>query len=310
MDPLSDVLSLLKPRNTVVGGFDAGAPWSIRFGPHAGIKCYAVASGECWLSMDGVPDPVRLQSGDCFLLPRGRPFRLASDLSVPPVEAGTIFPVRSAGGIAVFNGGGTFSAIGGHFALDGDHADLLLRMLPPVVHIRTEADRAAMRWSLERMKQELRDPQPGGVLVAQHLAILMLVQALRLHLAEQRDGVGWLFALGDKRMRAAIAAIHDEPGRRWTLAELAGRAGMSRSSFALRFRQTVGDTPMDYLTRWRMRLAGDRLANTDDPVSVIAVSLGYESESAFSTTFKRVMNRPPRQWRRGRNEPDGLLAAQ
>ena len=125
MDPLSDVLSLLRPRSYMVGGFDAGAPWSIRFGAHQGIKCYAVAAGEGWLSMDGVADPVRLGTGDCFLPPRGRPFRVASDLRLPATDAGTIFPVRSAGGIGVFNGGGAFSAIGGHFALDGDHAGIL-----------------------------------------------------------------------------------------------------------------------------------------------------------------------------------------
>ncbi len=300
MDPLSDVLSLLKPRSTIVGGFDAGAPWSIRFSQRVGIKCYAVAAGACWLSLDGVPDPVRLRTGDCFLLPRGWPFQLASDLALPPVDAATVFPVRSNGGIAVFNDGSAFSTVGGHFALDGDHAGLLLGMLPPVVHIRSEADRAAMRWLLERMRQEVRDPQPGSVLVAQQLAIMMLVQALRLHLADGQGEVGWLFALADKRMRAVLAAIHDDPSRSWTLRDLAARAGMSRSSFALRFRQMVGTSPMDYLTRWRMRLAGYRLVNSDDPLSAIALSLGYESDSAFSTTFKRVMHRPPRQWRRGR----------
>ncbi len=99
-------------------------------------------------------------------------------------------------------------------------------------------------------------------------------------------------------MGAAIGAIHAEPAHRWTLQELAARAGMSRSSFALRFKQTVGASPMDYLTRWRMLLAGDRLAHTDDPVSAIALSLGYESESAFSTAFKRVMGASPRQYSR------------
>ena len=175
-------------------------------------------------------------------------------------------------------------------------------MLPPIVHIRKESDKAAMRWSLERMMQELREPQPGGFLVAQHLAHMMLVQALRLHLAEGlRGGVGWLFALADKQMSAAINAMHDDPAHRWTLQELAERAGMSRSTFALKFKETVGESPMEYLTRWRMLLAGDKLANSSDPISVIALSLGYESESAFSTAFKRVMGCSPRQYSRGPN---------
>ena len=99
-------------------------------------------------------------------------------------------------------------------------------------------------------------------------------------------------------MSAAITAMHADPAHRWTLQELAERAGMSRSTFALRFKATVGDSPLEYLTRWRMLLAGDRLVNSGDPVSTIALSLGYESESAFSTAFKRVMGSSPRQYSR------------
>jgi AraC-like DNA-binding protein len=124
-----------------------------------------------------------------------------------------------------------------------------------------------------------------------------------------RGGVGWLFALADKQMGAAIGAIHADPARRWSLSELAAHAGMSRSSFALKFKQTVGSAPMDYLTRWRMLLAGDRLAHSGDPISVIALSLGYESESAFSTAFKRVMGQAPRRYgRAGQAGPEAPAA--
>jgi AraC-like DNA-binding protein len=301
VDPLSDVLSLLKPRSYMAGGFDAGGQWSIRFPQHAGIKCYAMVSGQCWLAVEGVPDAVRLETGDCFVLPRGWAFRLASDLSVTPVDAPSIFRTALSGGVRSYNGGGECFSVGGHFVFAGNHASILLEALPPIVHIRTESDKAAMRWSLERMMQELREPQPGGALVAQHLAYVMLVQALRLHLAEGvRGGVGWLFALADTQMCAAITAMHDDPAHRWTLQELAARAAMSRSSFAQKFKATVGASPMEYLTRWRMLLAGDRLANASDSISVIALSLGYESESAFSTAFKRVMGCSPRQYGRGR----------
>ena len=302
MDPLSDVLSLLKPRSHVSSGFDAGGDWSIQFSnQHDRIKCYAVVSGGCWLSVEGVSDVVRLETGDCFVLPSGRPFRLASDMSLTPVEAGTIFPPVRAGGVVSVNGGGDLFLVGSRFAVSGIHAGTLLAMLPPIVHIHKESEQAALRWSVERMMQELREQQPGGFLVAQHLAHMMLVQALRLHLADGLSGdVGWFAALADKRLCAAIDAIHADPAHRWTLPELAEHAGMSRSTFAHRFKETSGETPMEYLARWRMLLAGDRLENSSDPISVIALSFGYESESAFSTAFKRVMGCAPRQYGRGR----------
>jgi AraC-like DNA-binding protein len=302
LDPLSDVLSLLKPRSYMVRGFDLAGRWSIRFAPKEGIKCYSVLAGQCWLAMDGVPDPMHLTTGDCILLPTGRAFRLASDLALEPVDAAAIISGAPDGGIASFNGGGECFGIGGWFAFAGKHAEILLGVLPPIVHIRKESDKAALRWCLERMMQELREPQPGGVLVAQHLAHMLLVQALRLHLGEvSGGGVGWLFALADKQMSAAINSMHYDPAHRWTVQELGKRAGMSRSTFAVKFKQTVGSSPMEYLARWRMLLAGDKLVNSGDPISIIALSLGYESESAFSTAFKRVMGCSPRQYSRGRS---------
>ena len=177
---------------------------------------------------------------------------------------------------------------------------MLLGSLPPIVHIRKESDKATMRWSLERMREELLDPQPGSALIAQQLAYMMLIQALRLHLADgPRSGVGWLFALADKQMCLAITCMHDNPGHRWTLQELAERVGMSRSIFALKFKEMVGETPMEYLTRWRMLLAGDKLKTAGDSLSNIAFSLGYESESAFGKAFKRVMGCSPKRYSHG-----------
>jgi AraC-like DNA-binding protein len=300
MDPLSDVLSLLKPRSYISGGFEVSGDLAIQFPKHQGIKCYAMVSGQCWLSVEGVPDALLLTAGDCFLLPRGLPFRLTTDLSLTPVDFHTLLSTRRNGDTVSQHQGGGRYIVGGHFLLTGSHAGMLLGSLPPIVHIRKESDKAAMRWSLERLKEELRDPQPGGSLIAQQLAYMMLIQALRLHLAEgEGSGVGWLFALADKQMSAAITCMHDDPGHPWTLQKLAERVGMSRSIFALRFKEKVGATPMEYLTRWRMLLAGDRLKNSDDSISVIASSLGYESESAFGKAFKRVMGCSPKQYSQG-----------
>lgn len=306
MDPLSDVLSLLKVRSYMFGGFDVRGGWSFHFSQHhRGIKCYAMISGGCWLSVEGVGAPVRLERGDCVLLPSGQAFRLASDLGLPSLDAHAFFSGRLNGGVLVSNGGGESFGVGGHFELAGEHASALLAALPPIVHLRKKSDKAVLRWSLRRLMQELREPQPGGYLVAQHLAHIILVEALRLHLAEG-FGVGWLFALADKQMSAALTAMHSDPAHRWTLQTLAERAGMSRTNFTQKFKETVGVPPMEYLTRWRMLRAGDRLSHFDDPVGAVSLSVGYESESAFSAAFKRVMGCSPREYGRSRRSVQSL----
>jgi AraC-like DNA-binding protein len=296
-DPLSEVLSLLKPRSYAAGGFPIVGQMAVTWPAHAGIKCYAVISGQCWLTVEGVDGPVLLHDGDCFLLPLGRPFTLATDPALPPIDF-YAYRDQSQCHADMRPEDCERYIVGGFFGLGNGPAGELLRGLPPIIHIRKEQDKATMRWSLERMRQELRDPQPGGTLIAQQLAYMMLVQALRLHLAEgAANGVGWFFALADPNMRSAIAAMHDKPGEAWTLQSLAARVGMSRSVFAQRFRQTVGSTPMEYLTRWRMLLAAERLKHTSDSVSEIALSLAYDSESAFSKAFRRVMGSSPRTTR-------------
>jgi AraC-like DNA-binding protein len=240
---------------------------------------------------------VRLDAGDFVLLPGGEAFRLYSAADAPAINAFAFFPTVAAGATAVLNGGGGVAGVGGYFGFAGMHAEMLLGMLPSVVHIRAEADKAGLRWSIERLMRELREPQPGSALIAEHLAQALLIEALRLHLAEHsHHSTGWLFALADKQMRGVIAAMHAEPGRKWTLAALARVAGLSRSSFAVRFKATVGEPAMDYLTRWRMMVASDRLANGCMPIAVVAPTVGYESESAFGAAFKRVIGTSPRQF--------------
>ncbi len=307
MDPLSDVLSLLRPHAYVSSGFDAGGDWAVQFGDqHKLIKCYAVVSGDCWLTVDGVADPVHLVAGDCFVLPTGRPFRLGSNIHGTAVAAAQVFPAARRGGVVTLNGGGGLFLVGSRFGVKGNHVDMLLGLLPPIVHIHGHTERAALRWSVEQMMKELREEQPGNALLAQHLAHMMLVQALRVDLdMDNGERVGWFFCLADKQLGAAIKAIHAQPAHQWTLQELGEIAGMSRSTFALRFKERVGEPPMQYVTRWRMLLACSRLETSSDSVATVAASLGYESESAFSTAFKRVMGCSPRQYGRVRTiEPE------
>lgn len=298
MDALSDVLSLLRLEDYGSAGFDACGPWSLAFPQDEGIRFYAVVSGTCWLAIDGEGEPMRLAGGDCVLLPRGRAFRLATDLALASQDAFAVFE-HALGGVATLQGGGDFFGVGGYFEIAGENAHRLIGMLPPLIHIGNESEKDVLLWCVERMRLEIRDPQPGGYLVARQLATMLLVAALRVHLAQHAgDGIGWLFALGDARMAAALNAMHRDPAARWTVASLASRVGMSRTSFALAFKKTVGESPLEYLTRWRMERACDRLAHSNDAIAEIAYALGYESESAFSAAFKRVKGCAPRRYRR------------
>jgi AraC-like DNA-binding protein len=298
MDALSDILSLLKPASYMFRGIDAGGDWAVRFEAHRGMKCFAILSGQVWLTVDGVGD-VLLKQGDCVLLPHGYGSRIGSAPEVPARDAWAVFPAVAEGGVVTINDGGDAIGLGGFFAFDNRHADMLMNVLPPIVHICEEADRAALRGAIERIMLELRTPQPGGFLVAQHLAHLMLLLALRIVLAKGPEGgIGWIYALGDRQLGAAMNALHGDPARKWTIQSLADVAAMSRSTFALRFRERVGESPIDYLTRWRMLLAAERLLGSRDTIAVIAPSLGYDSDSAFSTAFKRVMGCAPRDYAR------------
>jgi AraC-like DNA-binding protein len=303
MDPLSEVLSLLKLQTYVSGGFGVEAGTGLEFPRHKGIKCYAVISNSCWVAIEGVPDAVRLKAGDCFILPRGLPFCVATDLSGPRTRFIPELADQTPGDALDYEGTGRAFLLGGHFLLTGSHFEALLTSLPPIVHIPRVAESKVMRWSLECLGEELRDPQPGGSLIAQHLAYIMLVQAIRLHLQQQvGKGIGWLFALSDPQMRTAVACMHDSPGHSWTLQELASRVGMSRTVFAQRFKSRVGVTPMEYLTRWRMLLAGNRLVSSDEPISQISSSIGYETDSAFGRAFRKFWGCSPREHRRQATE--------
>lgn len=297
VDPLSDVLSMLRPRTYLAGGFDLGGEWAIQYEPHKGVKYYALESGAAWLAVEGQTDPIWLEAGDCVLLPNGRRFVIAKDLAFTAIQSSDL-PVNDwNGGIATLNGGGDTMMLGGYFEFSGAHTDMLLGAMPAVIRLRDEDDKVGLRWALDRMRQELSRRQPGRSLIVQHLAHLMLVQALRLYLSQgSPQGVGWLFALIDPKISAAIAGMHADPGKRWTLPGLATVAGMSRSKFAFRFKAISGAAPMDYLTRWRMLIAGERLINGTEPISAIALSLGYQSEAAFSTAFKRTMGCAPRRY--------------
>ncbi|WEK05266.1 MAG: AraC family transcriptional regulator [Candidatus Devosia phytovorans] len=308
-DPLSDILALLRPRSAISVGLDIAGDWCFSFPSHVGIKFNAVMHGECYLRMDGSETWHHLRQGSCFLLTLGLPFTLASDPSLPPRPAAILYRDVT-GPVANFNGGGDLFLIGGRFTFEGEGA-ALLAALPPVLLLDSVSPEASvLQWSLTQLTDELRQHRPGGALLSEHLAHLMLVHILRLYLERAAPGeVSWLQALADRHLGRALSALHAEPARSWTLAELAARAGLSRTVFAERFRRVVGLSAGDYLIRWRMLLARDRLRHTADGIGQIALSVGYQSEAAFSTAFKRVTDLSPRQYRRGMDATPRMLVS-
>ncbi|GBQ70884.1 AraC family transcriptional regulator [Ameyamaea chiangmaiensis NBRC 103196] len=290
-DPLSDVVSLLKPRAYGFRGLDIAGAWSLHLPPERVIRCYALHSGACGLWL-GNGEKVSLTAGDFVLLPHGDALVMGSARDAPPIDLDVFFAMPD-GETAVLAGGGECSGLGGYFELSGAAAPLLVHALPPVMRLEAGTDQGSLSSSVAQLMGELRAPRPGGRLIAEHLTQTLLIQALRLHAAsQQRRGEGWLAALADPQLARSFEAIHGHPGNRWTLDGLARTAGMSRSGFARRFVETCGEPAMAYLTRWRMVLAADRLAR-GERIGTIAAELGYGSESAFGAAFRRTMGVSP-----------------
>ena len=185
-------ISFLRLRSYRIGGFTAGGDWSIGFDAHeANIKCYAVISGACWLAVEDAGDPIRLHEGHCFLLPHGRPFRVASDLSLRPEDWRPHFHGSREGALIKLNDGEEVTVLGSHFELGQPQAAVLIGMMPPIVHLHSDTDRETLCWAFDRMRLELTGRRPGSILIAQQLASMIFVQVLRLYLDASRD-VGWL----------------------------------------------------------------------------------------------------------------------
>ena len=298
VDPFSDILKLANAQSVVSGGFTAGGSWAIRFPAFDKLKFSALLRGNCWLKVDGQEDAVRIEAGDVLLLSVVRSFVLASDLAAVPIEAATVFSPHVSKVVNLGNGDECLQ-IGGFVRLDSASGGLLADVLPPLIHVRAASPQATvLRWLLDQLVRERTAELPGASLASTQLAQLIFIQILRAHLeASGPLGVGWLRALGDKRIAPALRLMHSDPARSWQLEELAKAAAMSRTTFVVRFKAVAGVPPLTYLLNWRMRLAERALRAENVPVSVLALSLGYTSESAFSNAFKRTIGMAPKRYR-------------
>jgi AraC-like DNA-binding protein len=315
VDPLSDVLQLLTVEAVLPSRFQAGGRWALAFPAFRHVKFGVVHRGEAWLRAEG-EEPVRLDAGDCYVL-TGRPYVLASD---PHGEAGD--------GVAAFRGspdgigrageGDDVVLTSGRFTFAQRSARLLLDVLPSLLVLRAEAEsNDALRHALALFAHETAARRPGADLATERLAQIVFVQVLRAGIAGDAPVSGWLRGLGDQRIGAALGLMHDDLARRWTVAELADAAHLSRSAFAARFTRLVGTSPLEHLLRMRMHAAGRQLRRGDETVSAVGAAWGYTSDSAFSNAFKRTMGASPRAWRAAEApevdaaalEPRGLVPA-
>lgn len=302
-DPLSDVLGLLEMQSVATARLEAGGNWALRFPARPFLKFNAVLKGTCWITVDGHP-PCQLSSGDTFLLSGAPAYALAHAPWAIDGAAGDgallFADAGHSGRNCVHYGGAEHILVGGGFVFGAENAGLLMDVLPTFLHIPGSDDASAiLRATLAVLGDELAGDRMGAALMTRRLADILLVQALRAYVArEGTAAAGWMGALGDRRIGSALRQMHGDPARRWSVAGLAADAGMARSGFALRFKELVGTGPLAYLTHWRMQLARGRLRDDGVNVATLAAQLGYASESAFGTAFKRHFGRAPkRYWR-------------
>jgi AraC-like DNA-binding protein len=298
VDPFSEILKLTNAEAVVTGGFTAGGPWAIQFPGRDKIKFFAVVKGSCWATVQGEAEPIHFETGDVGLLAKRRSFVLASDPSIEPLDAMELF--SGAGRtMATLGDGKDFAHIGGHVLLDPTRGDLLADILPTWIHTRAASRHAAtFRWLLDKLIDERDLGEPGAQLASAQLTQLLFIEILRSHLDRSSlMPAGWFRALADPRIAPALRLMHGEPGRSWHLEELAEACAMSRTSFAFHFRTAAGVAPLAYLSEWRMRLAERALREERTPIAIVARSLGYASESAFSNAFKRLRGRSPTAYR-------------
>ena len=313
MDALATVLAVAGVHGTVAATLSASEPWGLALDAVPGAAFHAVTDGIAWLCIAGHPG-IRLLPGDVVLLPTGIAHVLASapDADTEPFDHVAAEQALAAGDeLRLGTGLPQTRILCASYHQDAAVTLPLLTLLPDVLPIGSGQAGPALDTTLRLLSQEISRPQPGAAAVLNRIVDILLVQLLRAWLdagAGQAPAASWLSALTDPVAGPALAVLHTQPGRGWTVDSLAAAIGVSRATLARRFPAQVGRTPAAYLTGWRMDLAAVRLRDTDDTVGAIARSLGYTSEYAFNRAFTRARRIPPGRYRAqsrgGRAAPD------
>ncbi|MBN6040118.1 AraC family transcriptional regulator [Amycolatopsis sp. 195334CR] len=315
-DPLGEALHFLRMSGAFYCRSEMSGPWHVAIpSVRDCVWFHVVTAGSCTLEVDGA-EPRELRPGDLALVPHGRGHALWTDRELPAaaIEKLPHDYVSDRYAILHHGGGGTPSGIiCGAVRFDHPAAAKLLELLPRLIYV-AAADSPQAEWlqsSLRLMIAEAAQPRPGGETVITRLSDILVIQAIRSWM--ETDPVartGWLGALQDRQIGRAISLIHRDAAREWTVASLADELAMSRSAFAARFTELVGEPAMHYVTRWRMNVALTTLREDGATVAELAGKLGYQSEAAFSRAFKRVVGVSPGSVRtRGTSRTEADLLA-
>jgi AraC-like DNA-binding protein len=308
MDPLSDACLSLNVKDMESGQVQFGGHWVVRMPAHNGVLFGASLKGAYWLLIGGSDHPILIKEGDCYLVANHHGYCVSTEPEVEaanlhsPLTQSVIWPTEIVTRHVVtratrHSGECDHIKLGARLVFE-TMANPLLDLLPPFIHIHAKSDVAPVfRSMLHVLAAENAARQLGAPIMTNHLVHVLLVQALRTYVASEDHPRGWLGALVDAKIGAALALMHRHGGRQWTVEDLAAAVGMSRSSFALRFKTVVGQAPLDYWLQWRMHRASHMLRSPNTTVSSVALAFGYESESSFGRAFKRVMGCAPTSYR-------------
>ena len=320
MDALSDALRVLRLTGAVFLDAEFTAPWCVVSDPREALSLpgvsgpnvvffHVLTEGCCKARLlDGGPT-LELTAGDLLMLPRADRHLMGGDLRLTPAQAGGLVrPAGDGGLLHIGHGGGGDKTrfVCGYLQCDERLCGPMLESLPRVLRIPL-GDGPATAWLrtlLQAGARETAATRPGSGTMLAKLSELLFVEALRRYIEllpeEER---GWLAGLRDRFVGRALAVMHERPGHPWTVEELSEQVGLSRSALAQRFTDIIGQAPIQYLTRWRLTIAAQRLRNETASLARIAQDSGYDSEAAFNRAFKRALGTTPAAWRRGGRDP-------
>lgn len=294
-DPLSDVIALLQPGTVFSKGISGAGSWAVRYEDFGHPSFCAVLEGGCRLMVDG-HEPIALQAGDFVLMPATPGFTMTGAEPAEPRLMDPAAPLPPGGELRHGDPDAPpeVRLLGGYFVFASPDAALIVSLLPQLVHLRGQQRLATL---VQLVAEESSGQRAGRDLVLDRLAEVLLIEALRAS-AGAAAAPGLLRGLADARLAAALRQMHDQPGRAWTMAQLAREAALSRSGFFDRFSRAVGMPPMEYLQAWRMALAKGLLRRGGVTLSDVAERVGYGSASTFSTAFSRHVGQPPGRYAR------------